>query len=131
MNKTLLSFFFICLPARSLLAWYAYSIREKEEKIILALITFCIAIVWLIMFNYNFREAWWSGYRSAHALNYLAYALLTYMNYPFAYFFLVIDVLLGTLVVFLQYHKEIWQWFYDTIYQYISGYDFKVERVKS
>ena len=131
MNKTLMAFFFLCLPARSLLAWYAYSIRDNEQKILLALITFIIAIVWLIMFNYNFREAWWNGYRSAHALNYLAYSLLTYMNYPFAYFFLVIDVLLGTLVVFLQYHKEIWQWFYDTIYQYISGYDLKVERVKS
>lgn len=131
MNKTLLAFFFLCLPARILLAWYAYSIQDNEQKILLALITFIIAIVWLIMFNYNFREAWWNGYRSAHALNYLAYALLTYMNYPFAYFFLVIDVLLGTLVIFLQYHKEIWQWFYYTIYQYISGYDVKVERVKS
>ena len=130
MNKTLLAFFFFCLPARSLLAWYAYSIREKEEKITLALITFVIAISWLFMFNLNFREAWWNGYRSVHALNYLAYAILTYMNYPFAYLFLVIDVLLGALVVFLQYNKEIWSWFYYTIYQYISGYNLKIERVK-
>ena len=35
MNKTLLAFFLFCLPARSLLAWYAYLIREKEEKITL------------------------------------------------------------------------------------------------
>jgi len=130
MNKTLLAFFLFCLPARSLLAWYAYIIREKEEKITLALITFVIAISWLFMYNYNFREAWWNGYRSAHALNYLAYAILTYMNYPFAYIFLIIDVLLGALVVFLQYNKEIWSWFYYTIYQYISGYNVKIERVK-
>ena len=112
------------------MAWYAYLIREKEEKITLALITFVIAISWLFMYNYNFREAWWNGYRGAHALNYLAYAILTYMNYPFAYIFLIIDVLLGALVVILQYNKEIWDWFYYTIYQYISGYNLKIERVK-
>ena len=32
MNKTLLAFFLFCLPARSLLAWYAYIIREKRRK---------------------------------------------------------------------------------------------------
>ena len=130
MNKTLLAFFFLCLPVRSLLAWYAYSIREEDEKNILASITCIIAISWLFMFNWNFREAWWNGYRSVHALNYLSYAILTYMNYPFAYFFLVFDVMFAGLVVGLQYHKEIWSWFYYTIYQYISGYDLKVERVK-
>ena len=130
MNKTLLAFFFICLPVRSFLAWYAYSIREKKDRNILALITFCISIVWLIMFNYNFRETWWSGYRSVHALNYLAYSLLTYMHYPFAYFFLVIDVLFSILVVFLQYYKEIYAWFNYTIYQYISGYNIKIKQIK-
>ena len=69
MNKTLLAFFFFCLPARSLLAWYAYLIREKEEKITLAVITFIIAISWLFMFNLNFREAWWNGYRRERILD--------------------------------------------------------------
>lgn len=130
MNKNLLIFIFLCLPSRSLLAWYAYSIRENKEKFLLVLITFIISINWLLMFNFNFRNAWWNGYRSIHALNYLSYAILTYMNYPFAYFFLVFDVIVANIVVFLEYYKEIWHLLDYNIYRYISGYEIKIEKLK-
>lgn len=143
------SFFIFCVPIRSLLVYMAYinrlvddkgstavaeevavkatSVANKAATIqLMALFTFGVAIYWLfISFSGLLSDVWWSPYRFIHAINYLIFSALVYLNYEYAFIILLLDLLFGVTVFILQNYDFISKYVRENITDYIMRYSIK------
>jgi len=143
------SFFIFCVPIRSLLVYMAYINRLVDEKgstavaedvavkatsvankaatiQLMALFTFGVAIYWLfISFSGLLSDVWWSPYRFIHAINYLIFSALVYLNYEYAFIILLLDLLFGVTVFILQNYDFISKYVRENITDYIMRYSIK------
>lgn len=143
------SFFIFCVPIRSLLVYMAYINRLVDEKgstavaedvavkatsvankaatiQLMALFTFGVAIYWLfISFSGLLSDVWWSPYRFIHAINYLIFSALVYLNYEYAFIILLLDLLFGVTVFILQNYDFISKYVRENITDYITRYSIK------
>ena len=146
----ILAFFVICVPVRIFLVYIAIvnrivsksisdesdkaevennkDITDKTSKIkLLAIFTFVVAIYWLfISFSGLLSGIWWNPYRIIHAINYLIFSGLVYLEYEYAYIILLLDLLFGITVFILHNYDFISKYVHEHIIEPIQRYSIKI-----
>ena len=125
------TFFLLCVPMRILITYLAYIWRYKTDdksftnRYLLSITLLAISIYWIVSASLNFRNVWWNSHKPIHAFNYITFSILSLMNYPFAFIFLLIDVLFGIVVFVLNYHKKLYS-YYNNLYKFFTKYQIRI-----
>ena len=99
-NKRIILFLCCCIPLRLSLVYLA----KKEVYInVMGVVALLISIGFMYQFIVHPHktgafggDSWWNGTRPVHALLYLIFAIMTFINPKYAYVVLLVDILLGT-----------------------------------
>ena len=100
-------FLLVCIPIRLFIAYCAIMVQKdnKLKNLKYFLAGFCLVIGLSFIYQY-FKgnmiggfggSVWWGNLRILQALNYLAYVIMSYNDISYAYFPLLIDVMIGLL----------------------------------
>ena len=109
--KTLPLFLIGCIGVRSLFA-YISSIVNIEYLPYIGYLALLPVIGWLVLYTFGLRmtgpevfggKIWWNKLRPVHALLFLLFAIFAIRKRRDAYYFLIIDTVLG-LIAFMYHH---------------------------
>lgn len=111
MNKTI-AFLIGCLSARLSIAFIAKNLSLFNLKLS-AIPAFIIGISFVTLYLFDLRKSgfeaggkiWWNMMRPIHGMLYLLYACYAYKQEQNAWLVLLLDVIIGFIVWYLNYHK--------------------------